>query len=269
MLTLLKNKIGNYNSNIDRFNYLREHLQLLILRILDEQGFFQNLSFVGGTALRILYDLNRFSEDLDFCLIEKKNYSFANVIERIEYQLKLENIQVETRYKDHKTVASAFIKFNNLLYELGLSTLKDQKINIKFEVDQNPPTGYKTSLSIINKDFLVAINHFDLPSLFAGKLHALLCRKYVKGRDYYDFLWYVGKKIKPNYVFLDQAILQTENKQVSLDAMGLSQLLIDIFESVDFEAIKEDIKPFLADPKELRLFQKDYFLNLATEFSRV
>lgn len=262
MLQTLYDKLQKLNTNEEKFNYLREYCQLLILKILDDIGGFKYLAFVGGTALRILYDLKRFSEDLDFCLINSEGYMFSQLMSTLENELRHYNINCEIRYKDHKTIASAFIKFNNLMNEAGLTPHPDQKLMIKFEVDQNPPSGYNTELTMISQDFLAAINHFDLPTLYAGKLHAVLCRKYTKGRDYYDLIWYLGRKIKPNYTFLNNAIQQTEKGAYQIDESNFSAILKDKIKDTDFEKVKYDLTPFLMDSTELKYFEKPLFLSL-------
>ena len=262
MRDILKEKMKELATRAEKYNALREHLQLLILRIIDEKGFFQNMAFVGGTALRILYDLKRFSEDLDFCLVNKTNFFFEKLLNDIKRELDLQGLEVEVVGKDKKTVAATFIKFNKLLHELNLSFHKDQNLTIKLEIDQNPPKGFKTELSVINKLFLIAINHYDLPSLFASKLHALLCRKYQKGRDYYDLIWYVGRRIEPNFTLLNAAIEQTEHHSLNLNRVNLKQTLKKRIEESDFDRLRQDIQPFLVDPAELRFFEKSYFLKL-------
>jgi predicted nucleotidyltransferase component of viral defense system len=220
------------------------------------------LACVGGTALRVLYDLNRFSEDLDFSLISSDNYNYVKMMHAIEKELQKNNFNVVIKSKDKKTVAASFIGFLDLPFELGLTKLKEQKISIKFEVDQNPPIGYQTKLSLINKDFLMAISHFDLPSLFASKLHAILCRKYVKGRDFYDLLWYLSKKTHPNYKLLEQAFLQTEKEKIMFNKEILNKMLKSKIEKIDFKLMQNDIAPFLVNASELRYFEKDFFLDL-------
>lgn len=263
MLNFLKEKIAKVGgSNLTKYNFIREYLQLLILKIINDKRYFNNLAFVGGTALRILYDLNRFSEDLDFCLIDKKRYSFADMMKAIETEIKLNNLNVEINYKSSKTVAAGLVKFPELLYELGLSPHKTQKLSIKIEVDLNPPIGYNTELTMVSKEFLFAINHYDLPSLYAGKLHALLCRKYTKGRDYYDLLWYLGKKVEPNYLLLEQAILQTEKTKIHIDKDKLKELLRKRINDADFNKVSAELSPFLVDASEIRYFNKEFFLKL-------
>lgn len=265
MIEVLHDKLKVYPLNEDKYNFLREYLQTIILKIIDEKGYFKNLSFVGGTALRILFQLNRFSEDLDFCLTNSTNYQFSEMMLSLERELNLMGLMVNIHYKDKKTVASAFVKFDHLLFELNLSPHTDKKLSIKFEVDQNPPLGYVNDFTMLNNDFLIGINHFDLPTLFSGKLHALLCRKYTKGRDFYDFIWYIGKKIKPNYEFLNQAILQTEKKDLTLDHALLIQLLKERFAATDFKHVINDVRPFLINSQETRFLDKNIFFKMAED----
>lgn len=267
MIEIIKEKLKPYQNNTEKYNYLREFLQLLILKVLDEKGCFRNIAFVGGTALRILYNLNRFSEDLDFCLVNKNHYHFASLMDTIESELKHYNLNVTITKKAKKTVGAAFIKFDSLLFATGLSPLKDQKILIKFEIDQNPPEGYKTQLTMINKEFLMAVNQYDFPSLFSGKLHAVLCRKYTKGRDFYDLIWYLGKKSEPNYLLLNNAIQQTEHITSDLDKIKLKKLLLEKIESLDFKKIIHDVEPFLADKKEVRLFEKEFLIGIINQWT--
>lgn len=267
MIELLKNKLRDYRSNEEKYNMLREHLQLLILKSLEELGYFKNLAFVGGTALRILYDLKRFSEDLDFCLVNNTKYNFGDLMHKLEKRLLLENIAVSIKYKDKKTVASAFIKFDQLLHQLGLSMHADQKLMVKFEVDQNSPKGYQTMFTVINKEFLIGINHYDLPSLFAGKLHAVLCRKYAKGRDYYDLIWYLSKKVKPNYRLLDQSILQTEHYDPKLNPEKLITALKEKVLSIDLQKLKHDVRPFLENATETKYFEAPILISLIDQLA--
>ncbi|MFH1429395.1 MAG: nucleotidyl transferase AbiEii/AbiGii toxin family protein [Candidatus Margulisiibacteriota bacterium] len=263
MYEVLRKRINEYGQdNRIKLAYIREYLQLLVLKILDEKGYFRNIAFVGGTALRILYDLNRFSEDLDFSLISKQNYSFSKIISELERELKLHNFNIEITCKEDKAVASAFIKFDQLLFDFGLSSHTNQRLSIKLEIDQKPPDGYQCTLDMINKEFLIGINHYDLPSLYSGKLHALLFRKYTKGRDFYDLLWFIGRKVEPNYTLLKNAIKQTENVNYQVDGGKLKELLINKINKTEFSKVKSDMEPFLVDTKEMRFFDKKYFLNI-------
>lgn len=265
MIEVIQQKLNPLSSAEEKYNKLREFLQLLILKIIDENGYFKNLAFVGGTALKVIYDLKRFSEDLDFCLIEHENYHFSTMMKELERHLRLYGLDVDIRYKDHKTVASAFVKFNNILHLFGLTQHLSEKVLIKFEVDQNTPKGFQAELSIVNQDFLIAINHFDLPSLYAGKLHAVLCRKYTKGRDYYDLIWYISQKIQPNLLLLNNAMQQTEHQDYHLDQEKLDSMLKERIQNADFAKIRADIAPFLIDPKEIRFFEEKYLMSLVSK----
>lgn len=261
MLEVLKTKLTKYTNDQARYNYLREYLQLYILKILDEKGYFRNLAFVGGTALRIIYDLKRFSEDLDFSLVETKQFTAAKLAQDIARELKLINCDVIVKCKENKTAAVIWFKFPKLLPALGLSPHQAQSLNIKMEIDQNPPSGFTTILNVLNKEFLIAINHYDLPSLFASKLHAFLFRKYRKGRDYYDLLWYLSRKVKPNYVLLNNAIIQTQHQNLKLDAITLKQLLEEQINQTNFKHLTLDVEAFLEDSNEVRFFTKKFFLQ--------
>lgn len=261
MLELLKTKLATYPNDQARYNYLREYLQLYILKILDEKGYFQQLAFVGGTALRIIYDLKRFSEDLDFSLVDAKQFKANKLATDIERELKLINCEVTIKCKVDKTVAVIWFKFPQLLSSLGLSPHQTQLLSIKMEIDQNSPQGFARVFSVINKEFLIAINHYDLPSLFASKLHAFLFRKYRKGRDYYDLLWYLSRKTTPNYTLLNNAIIQTQHKNLKLNAVGLKQLLTEQINQTNFKHITLDIEAFLEDSSEIRFFTKEFFLQ--------
>ncbi|MBT7087575.1 nucleotidyl transferase AbiEii/AbiGii toxin family protein, partial [bacterium] len=139
MKEVLQDKISKYKTNSEKYNYLREYLQLLILKIIEEKGYFQNIAFVGGTAVRILYDLPRFSEDLDFSSIKKLN--FKDFLTNIKKELELYGFEIEITFKETKTVKNSFIKFKNILQELNITNQIDQKLSIKIEIDSNPPKG--------------------------------------------------------------------------------------------------------------------------------
>ena len=262
MIEVLKQKIENYPGSVnDKYNALREFLQLLILKKIDEAGYFQHIAFVGGTALRILYDLKRFSEDLDFSLIKTPFFDFNKFVAKLLYELQHESLCVDHKQKTSAAVCSLQLKFKNILYETHLSPHKDEVIMINLEIDCRPPIGYKTQLSLLSKGDMIAINHFDLPSLFAGKLHAILQRKYTKGRDYYDFLWYQGRKIKPNLEMLNAALEQTLGKNPALDEDTLKAMLTKRFSETDYAVVKKDVEVFLQDPNELRFFTKELFIQ--------
>lgn len=246
----------------EKINALREFLQVLILRIIYDKGYFKNLSFFGGTALRFLYDLRRFSEDLDFSLIEKNRYRFDKLVSDLSRELTNYGLHADITKKDKKTVQNIDIRFKNVLHELNLSPLKSQKIFIRFEIDTNPPKGWTTRVSLINRLYIFTVTHFDLPSLYALKVHACFYRKYTKGRDFYDLIWYLGKGIKPNYLLLNNAIKQTEKTKSVIDEDNFKDFLRRKIKKVDFSAIKRDVERFLEDKSELRLFDKKLMLKI-------
>ena len=254
MIEVLKSRLTQNMSNEDKLNRAREFLQILALKIIYDKGGFGNLAFVGGTALRVIFDLRRFSEDLDFSLVEKKGYNFSHLNSELIREFKLNGFNAESSPKMDKTVHSAFLKFSGFLKEIGLSALESQKFSIKLEVDTNPPKGGAIVSSLINKLYTLNITHFDLPSMFATKLHACFYRKYLKGRDFYDFIWYLSKRIKPNYLLLNNAIQQTQGENPHIDEHNIKAFLLQNTAKVDFKLAQKDVERFLEDKSELRLF---------------
>jgi len=257
MIELLKQQYTPDMSNDDKINRVREFLQIAVLKILYDKGYFKNLAFVGGTALRILFDLRRFSEDLDFSLTNNFGYDFSRISSEIERSLKLYGLDIETKIKEAKTVQSSLLKFPGLLKSLNLSRLKNEKLSIKIEVDSNPPKGWDLAATIVNKYYLFNIVHFDLPSLYATKLHACFFRKYAKGRDFYDLVWYISRKVEPNFVLLNNAIKQTEGKSPQIDKGNLRQFMLDKLSNVDFKILRKDVERFLEDKNELKLLDAE------------
>ena len=257
MIDFLKQQVASAGSSEAKANKLREILQLMILKILQDKGYFENIAFVGGTALRILYNIRRFSEDLDFSVINKDKYDFKEIISKLKHELKLLGLQIEAKTKIDKTVQSSMLGFPGLLKELGISQLKDQKISIKLEADSSPPEGWQIEETIINNIYVLNITHLNLPSLYATKMHACFFRKYAKGRDFYDLVWYLGKRIQPNYNLLNNAIKQTEGTDPGINKENITDFLLKRLNNVDFKNIKKDVERFLEDKNELKLLDKD------------
>lgn len=268
MIEVIRQQLQKSKSIPEKINYLREFLQLMILKNIYEQKAFNNIAFLGGTALRILFDMNRFSEDLDFSLINEKNYDFNKINENIVVFFKYNNISVETNPKTKNNVHSTFLKFPNILKDLNLSLMDNQKLSIKFEVDSNPPKGWKLENILVNKSFLMQINCFSLSSMFATKLHACFFRKYTKGRDFYDLVWYLSKKIKPNIELLNNAIYQTENKNLNINENNFLDFIIERIENVNFDLIKKDVTQFLFDVNELNFINKDFIISLCKKMKK-
>ncbi len=174
-------------------NLVREYLQARILESLQRAGAMVPLAFHGGTALRFLYAMPRFSEDLDFALERSQSsYDFRAYLRIIQAEFEKEGYQVGIKLNDRKTVNSTFVRSNNLLYEFDLSLKRDKVLAVKIEVDTHPPTGAGLDTTLIRRHVTLRLQHHDRASLLAGKLHALFQRRYVKGRDLYDLMWYLS-----------------------------------------------------------------------------
>lgn len=262
MIDLIRKQLPPQASIEEKIHYLREFLQVLLLKILYDTHQFKHLAFVGGTALRILYDLNRFSEDLDFCLIEKKGYTLTGLLEKFRQHLNSYSLSADFNIHDEKTVQTVMIRFRRLLSLLGLSPLKDQKLSIHLEIDTHPPQGWKTEVSTVQKQFLFTVTHFDIPSLYATKLHACFYRRYTKGRDFYDLVWYLAKKATPNFVLLNHAVEQTHETNPEISQENFQNFLRNHLEKIDFEKVRKDVERFLADKNEAELLNRDSILSL-------
>lgn len=261
MIEVIKQQFKEEMSVEDKFNRAREFIQILCLKIIDENKAFDNLAFTGGTALRVVFGLRRFSEDLDFSLVNKKGYSFSDINERLLKGLKSVGLSVDSKPKVEKTVQSTMLKFSGLLRELGLSPLESHKLSIKFEVDTNPPKGGKVQSRFIQKVYVFNVAHFDLPSMFATKLHACFYRRYIKGRDFFDFIWYMGNSVRPNFTLLNNAIEQTQGENPGIDEVSFKAFLLKSISKVDFQNARKDVERFLEDKSELRLFDVNLIRN--------
>ncbi|MFH1201403.1 MAG: nucleotidyl transferase AbiEii/AbiGii toxin family protein [Candidatus Omnitrophota bacterium] len=254
MIEVIKQQFVENMSTGEKINRVREFLQTLVLKIIYDKDYFNNLAFVGGTALRFLYSLRRFSEDLDFSLVNKEGYNFRKINAEVIEGFGSFGFEIESRPKDEKNVHSAMLRFKGLLKALGLSDMDEQKLSVKLEIDTNPPKGWNVQTSVVNKTYLLNIVHFDLSSSFATKLHACFYRKFVKGRDFYDLIWYLGKKIVPNFVLLNNAIAQTQGKNPGIDVDNFKEFILENLKKIDFDKAKADVERFLEDKNELKLF---------------
>ncbi len=260
VLELVSEKTG-FNAKL---NIMREYLQASILRIMHDSKVFRSTAFLGGTALRFLYDLPRFSEDLDFSLTGNRQFVFAKLVEKIKQELELAGYDISITYNDEKTVQYAMIKFDKLMYETQISPHRDQKFSIKIEIDTNPPEGADLKTNIVNKYFPISFLSYDIPSLFAGKLHALLSRKYTKGRDYFDLGWYLSrwKNITPNIPLLQNALKQTGwSGEVPSDNTW-RDLISRVTKEADWQKIEDDVENFLENPSDMNIFTKKNMLEL-------
>jgi predicted nucleotidyltransferase component of viral defense system len=252
-----------------KMNAMREYLQAYALKIMHDEGVFRTTAFLGGTALRFLYNLPRFSEDLYFSLTNKneKAYQFAGLMAKLKQEFILAGYNLSVTYNDEKTVQSAFIKFDHLLFEAGISPHRKQKFSIKIEIDTNPPEGAGFETDIVNKYFPISFLSYDLPSLLAGKIHALMSRKYTKGRDFFDLGWYLSrwKDLKPNIPLLLNALKQSGWTGDLPTEENWKTFLYRVVEQTDWKNVKQDVENFLQDPKDMEVFSKE---NLMTLLSR-
>ena len=257
MIEALKQELAGGVSVEDKINRAREFLQVLALKSLSDQDAFSHIAFIGGTALRIVFGLRRFSEDLDFSVVSAEGYDFGGLCGGLEKIFRLNGLKVVLEKDRVKTVNSAFLAFPGLPHALGLSGHKQEKLSIKLEIDTNPPAGWKMQTTVLNKTYLFGVAHYDLPSMFAGKLHACFYRRYTKGRDIYDLFWYLGRKVQPNFEMLNNAVAQSQGRAPGVNAGNFKDFMLERVANIDLGAAKKDVERFLEDKSELRLFNKD------------
>jgi len=242
----------------EALNRLREYAQALVLRSLHDSHAYLNLAFVGGTALRFLYNLRRYSEDLDFCLMNESGYLPEKWLGQLKTRLRQGNIEAKVRWNARTNVHKAWIRLPGLLHEAGLSPMQEQNLSIRLEIDTCPPSGARMERSLVERHRLLALQHYDRPSLMAGKVHALLCRNYPKGRDWYDFLWYRGQRepVEPNLTLLQNALDQTEGRG-AIHATEWKAGLQAKLSQLDVDGLLADVGPFLEIPEERDLFERE------------
>lgn len=285
MNNVIETMVARYNpsNNNERENAIKEIVQEIALAGLSRAGFFEKAVFYGGTCLRIFHGLNRFSEDLDFALLEKEsNFNLEDYFSslRKEFESYGLDMSVEIKKKDESTeVQSAFLKGNTLMLMMSFfpksedakKVVSNQKIKIKFEIDIDNPSGGNTEYRYRMLPAPYEVQIYDEATLFAGKIHAILCREYrnhVKGRDYYDYLFYIGKGSAFNIKYLENKLKNTgsylkDDESLTLDKV--KQLLKERFESVDYKSAKDDVSNFIQDKESLNLWKKELFLSTLDE----
>jgi predicted nucleotidyltransferase component of viral defense system len=196
--------------------------------------------------LRFLFDLPRFSEDLDFSLEKKAGYEPVKWMEKIERDMSLAGFDVSMSWNDRKTVHVAWIRVAGILKDAGISDLAEQKLSIKLELDTNPPEGAVLERQLVNRHAIYSLQHHDLPSLMAGKVHALVTRAYPKGRDWYDLAWYRAKRppVEPNLTLLQNALDQTEGAG-TIPAGDWTEHARSRLESMSADELRQDAAAFL------------------------
>ncbi len=271
---IIQDKLDGYQcqSAQEEDHALKEITQELVLNSLYNSGFFKRAAFQGGTALRILHGLMRFSEDLDFALHEPdKKFDLNSYLSSMNAELKAFGYDVRVEGRSYaNAVQSTFLKDDSLGRLLRVQYPKadgpKRSLKIKLEVDTNPPAGAKTEIRFLMFPINFSVTAYDVPSLFAGKSHALLCRDYIKGRDWFDFLWYVGQKASPNVKFLSNALGQLgpwKGKGLRADIDWYGKQMSRRIREVDWEKAKADVQRFLrpVDVKTLELWNEAFFLD--------
>ena len=270
-MTILKQMLEKYDMTTadGAVNGLREVMQEVALAGLYRGGFFDKAAFYGGTCLRIFYGLPRFSEDLDFSLLESDaDFSLEPYFKAVREEFSALGLQVEISAKK-KTVRtgieSAFLKSDTRLFSFAVHA--DKTVKIKFEVDTEPPLGFATEEKLLLQPFSFYVKCFSLPDLFAGKMHALLFRNWknrVKGRDWFDFEWYVRKSTSMNLSHFVVRAKQSGNFQgENLTEPDFRQLLHQRIDALDVVAARNDVSRFVKDVEALKIWSRDYFHELA------
>ena len=269
----MKNEI--YDSMLSRYdltteqnkrNAIFEVNQQVILAGLYSGGFFESATFYGGTCLRIFHGLQRFSEDMDFSLLSQdETFDFSKYFQPIVDTFALVGREVEIKKKDKKyfgKVESAFLKDNTDVYDVTFQT--EKSIKIKIEVDTCPPLKFKTEQKLLLQPYSFMTSCFTLSDLFAGKMHALVYRAWknrVKGRDWYDFEWYVRHNVSLDFAHLAERCKQFNDEEITPELF--KERLIERLSTADIKQVKEDVLPFVRNPKELDIWSNDYFVQLA------
>lgn len=257
---------------------LKEILQEIILNGLSNANFFDEAIFMGGTSLRIFHNLQRFSEDLDFILRKSNSeFNWAFFIKTIEEICKQYGIYPEVidKSKAGISVQKMFLKDNSIGKILNLSFKRhhERKLTIKLEIDTNPPAIGKSEVKFLDFPLAFPVEVLELSTNFAGKSHALLCRKYTKGRDWYDFLWYVANGIQPNLDYLSSAINQAgpwANQNITLTSEWYIDSLKNRINEIDWNQAAEDVAPFLRSPEKnsLKIWSSQFFLDRLSQLKK-
>ncbi len=262
-------------SSTDKKNAIKEIIQEIVLCGLSRAGFFKRAAFYGGTALRIFYGLDRFSEDLDFSLLAAENFALRDYLPTLEKEMLAYglNFKAEERIKTvDSAIQSAFLKGNTkehilLFYaddRLASTVASGEQIKIKVEIDTNPPAcaTFEHKYRLLPSPYEICL--YDLPSLFAGKIHAVLCRAWknrVKGRDLYDYVFYLSMDTPVNLKHLDARLRQSGylESDTPLNVDSLKDMLRTRFAAIDYEQARQDVLPFINDPNKLALWSRDFF----------
>ena len=265
MKDVLARLIEEADSPLRARNVMREYLQARVLACIQREGAMVPLAFHGGTALRFLYALPRHSEDLDFALEgEPSVYDLQRYVRAIEREFHREGYELETRLSDERAVPNAWIRFQGLLYEMGLSGQRGELTSLKLEVDTNPPRGAGLATTVVRRHVTLQLHHHDQGSHLAGKMHAVLQRRFTKGRDLYDLLWYLSDPEwpVPNMTLLNNALAQTDWQGEALTERNWRHILRQRVEELEWRNARADVEPFLELADETELLTRENLLRL-------
>lgn len=239
---------------------VREYLQMRVLQSLQSAGAMIPLALHGGTALRLLHRMPRYSEALDFALERQaQQYNFRQYLSAIQRDLAAETYNVEIKVNERHVVHSAFIRFRGLFHQLGISPHETEVLAIKIEVDTNPPAHAGLDTTFVQQHVSVNLQHHDQASLFAGKLHAILQREYVKGRDWYDLYWYLNQPQwpAPNLEMLNSALAQSNWQKGALTTENWRKHVLGRLAQLDWGQVVEDVQRFLMKQEDLLNFKAE------------
>ncbi|HRY83263.1 MAG TPA: nucleotidyl transferase AbiEii/AbiGii toxin family protein [Candidatus Cloacimonadota bacterium] len=260
---------------------LRDKIQKICLLGLWRSGFFEHAAFYGGTALRMLYGLDRFSEDLDFSLLAPKpEFRLSAYLDSVQRELQAWSIEAEVNLKQKQSsqIESAFIKANTLKILFGLKVPaldpdlfhRDELISVKFELDLLPPCAFETESKFLLEPMPFNVSSMGLPDLFAGKMHAVLARSWknrVKGRDWYDLIWFVQQAVPLKLGHLEARLKQSGHlsPELFLDHVLFQSMLADRINNVNFEQAKADVLPFIPNPDSLTGWSGELFTEISSQ----
>lgn len=280
MNSVLKNMLDKYEikNSIDETNAMKEIIQEIVICGLSRGGFFNEAAFYGGTALRIFYGLNRFSEDLDFALLKpNKDFDLSKYFPFIEKEVQAYGLNLSITEKEKtkdSNIMSAFLKGDTKEHILMFfpnenmqNTTSLKNIKIKFEVDINPPNGAKYNLKYKLLPSPHQVKLYDEASLFAGKIHAILCRNWnyrTKGRDLYDYIFYLSKNISVNLELVKEKLIDSNvlKRNDTFDINVLKEMLTNKFNEINYNDAKEDVIAFIEDKDSLNLWSKEFFIEI-------
>lgn len=280
MQTILEQMVNNYHpkNTEEKRNAVKEVMQEIVLCALSKAGFFNEAAFYGGTALRIFYHLDRFSEDLDFSLLIKdEDFDLSIYFPKLKEIVKSFGLNVEIEIKEKtkdSNIQSAFLKGDTIEHfllfypdDLIQGINKNEKVKIKFEIDTMPPgcATYEIKYRLLPMPYSIKL--YDEASLFSGKIHAIICRSWksrVKGRDLYDYIFYLSRNTQFNLPHLQEKLIDSHyiDANVIISCDDIKKMLIERFNEIDFEQAKEDVIPFIKDPSVLDIWSKEFFIAI-------